>query len=117
MTKLTSVDVVQSRFQTQFYIEMRINGGALDEDLSKNLSGPGAGAYFPMGENGPTFLPNAIWYVEKLDFNNAVEYTNLESMVRPDGDNLVISLRFEGTFMEPMEIEDFPFDIQVGGRR
>lgn len=88
-------------------IVLKIKGGALDPDLSKESDA------YPLDENGvPTLRPSATWYMNQLDFPNAREIRTLDSKVTAEGDDLLISKRIEGHFFERFKLHDFPFDAQ-----
>ena len=107
VTMLPGIRILEQDFTSQFYIEFRIDGGAQDAELRSTSED------FPIGEDGkPTFLPSALWYLNQLDFNNAKSWTKLDQKVLVRGDDLVCAVRFEGVFMEPMELQRFPFDTQ-----
>ena len=105
--KITNISIIDQKFSMDFYIELRIDGGARDADLSA------ADAAFPIGADGkPTFKPSALWYLAQVDFNNAEQFTCQDARAVSSGDDLVLSARYCGTFLEPMELEEFPFDVQ-----
>lgn len=104
--QITDISIIEQSFSATFYIELRFNGGALDEDLSKD------GDAFPIVDGRPTFLPPAGWYLAQFDFNNAKRFSQIDSLCRHVGDDIVLAMRFEGTFLECMELEEFPFDAQ-----
>jgi len=57
--------------------------------------------------------PPAGWYKDRIDIKNFIEHNDpLDSNVLKVGDDLVLSMRFEGEFFENMELENFPFDMQ-----
>lgn len=37
----------------------------------------------------------------------------MDETVRTDGNDLLLCVRFKGVFAEPMEVADFPFDVQA----
>ena len=41
-----------------------------------------------------------------MDFNNAHEYKTLDAKIMPDGDDLMMTLRFEGCFSEVSAFRD-----------
>jgi hypothetical protein len=83
-------------------------GGALDPDFNSESE------EFPVGADGkPTYLPGAGWYLKRLDFNNAIRFEMVgKGKVSVSGDDVILAARFEGQFIEPMELRDFPFDVQ-----
>lgn len=38
--------------------------------------------------------------MKQVDFNNAIEYKTLDAKILKDGDDLLMNMRFEGTFSE-----------------
>ena len=107
VNQLKTIDIVSQCFTAEFVIQLAFEGGALDEHLSNPSD------EFPTDQNGrPTFRPSASWYMNQVDFNNALDYKTIDAKVVRDGDDLVMLLRFEGTFSEEMELDDFPCDEQ-----
>ena len=105
--KLTDIDIIGQRFKVELVVTAAFLDGAHDPDLS-DLSGD-----FPMGANGrPTFRPGARWFANQVDFNNALESKFLDSQVMIVDDDIIVILRFEGTFSEQMELQNFPCDVQ-----
>ena len=106
--QISSIDLVAENFHGQLFVEFRFPGGASDAALSSKSPD------FPIGPDGkPTFRPSAIWYVNQVDFNNAVKYTILNKDVFEMGEDIHAKLRFEGTFTTNLELEQFPFDTQL----
>ena len=107
LMKLHNIDVQKLRFDAQIWVEFVLRGGALDPHLSKE------GAVFPIGEDGkPTFRPSAAWYQQQVDFRNAINFRAVDTKILRRGDDLHLAMRYEGTFAEVYELEDFPFDQQ-----
>lgn len=107
LMKLHDIDVQKQSFQAHIWIEFKLRDGALDPHLNKQ------GAVFPMGEDGsPTFLPSAGWYLSIIDFRNALSFRVVDTKILQRGNDLHLALRYEGTFSEVYELEDFPFDRQ-----
>jgi hypothetical protein len=107
VNRLSDIDIINQRFRTEIVVQLVFVDGNLDEDLKK------PGAEFPLdGFGRPTFRPSAAWYMAQVDFNNAHEWKTLDQSVRAEGDDLVLNYRFEGSFSEVMEMEDFPMDVQ-----
>lgn len=106
--RISDIDIIAQRFKAQIFLQLAFENGANDNDLTKDS------AEFPIDEvtKKPTFRPSALWFLDQVDFNNALEFTKLDSKVFADGDDLLFSMRFEGTFEEEMELESFPFDSQ-----
>ena len=107
INRLADIDIIRQRFNVEFVVHLAFEGGALDVELSKSS------ADFPLdGWGRPTFRPSASWYMAQVDFNNAHEYKTLDAKVLTEGDDLILTLRFEGCFSEVMELEHFPCDVQ-----
>jgi len=105
--KLTDVDIINQRFRVELVVTGAFLDGAKDPDLS-DLSGD-----FPMDANGrPTFRPGAKWFANQVDFNNALESNVIDNQVKIVDDDIVVILRFVGTFSEQMELKNFPCDVQ-----
>jgi len=101
------IDCVEQCFRAQIFFELRFPGGALDPDLNAQ------GDEFPAPVPGRLPRPPAAWFLNQVDLKNTLEHTDpLNSLVRHDGDDLILSMRFEGTFFENMELHMFPFDMQ-----
>ena len=108
MLKLGGIDLLQNTFKAEVWTVMILKGGALDEDLSK------PGVVFPTDANGdPTFRPSAMWYADRLYFNNAIQCKQLECLVIRVGQDLSLNCRWEGVFFEEFELQQFPFDRQA----
>lgn len=105
--KLHKIDVVNRSFNACIWFEFEIAGGKHDPYLCAQ------GAVFPIGENGvPLFRPSAGWYVNQLDIRNALSYRVVDSKIMPRGDDLIVAIRIEGSFVEVFELDDYPFDTQ-----
>jgi hypothetical protein len=117
--KIVELDSVKQTFKAQIFIQFRLSGCAKDKDL---LAPPEYDNHnhviFPLdaATGKPTFRPPAVWYLDQLDFHNAYERAALSTLDSPkatvDGDDLLLAMRIEGEFLEPMELEDFPADEQ-----
>lgn len=99
--RLSQIDVLKQTFSAQVFITLIFPDGALDEALCKE------GVHFNH------FRPSAAWYATQIDFNNAFHYEAIGSpMITADGNDLAAKMRFDGVFLEPMLLRDFPFDVQ-----
>ena len=106
--QLHDVSITRQTFVSRCFISFRIVGGAKDAALMAQSH------EFPFDEDGrPTFRPSAMWYLKQIDFNNSEHYQRLDEKVEANGDDLLLKFRFEGTFLEPMELQDFPIDQQA----
>ena len=67
--QISRVAPLQQCFDAHFVVRARFIGGALDPDLSRPSTD------FPYDQAGcPTLRPSAAWFLEKIDFNNALSY-------------------------------------------
>ena len=106
--QLINVELVTETFTAQLFVEFRFPDGALDPDLRV------PSAEFPMGPDGkPTFRPSAKWYIDQIDFNNAQKWSILNKDVFEIGNDIHAKVRFEGTFTANLQLEKFPFDVQL----
>ena len=95
VNRIADIDIITQRFRAEVVLQLAFEGGAKDEDLNNPYAG------FPLDSwNRPTFRPSAAWYMAQVDFNNAIEYKTLDAKIVPDGDDLLMNLRFEGVFSE-----------------
>lgn len=116
--QLNELDSVRQTFKATIFIQFSITGGAKVEGLNTRQEyDPNGRVKFPIDEDGrPTFRPPAAWYLDQLLVRNSQERGAvhvLESKAYRDGDDLVLQKRFEGEFIEPLEIVDFPCDEQA----
>lgn len=108
---LTNIDQINQSFTAQLYVQLRIPDGASDADLCSCLHEDRPP--FPIGEDGlPTFRPSAGWYLNQFDFVNALDVHILDKAVMRSGPDLLLNTRYQGTFTEAFELENFPFDAQ-----
>ena len=108
LLKLGEVNLLNNTFKAQIWVHFVCKGGALDPDFAKS------GVCFPMDEDGrPTFRPSASWYQEQLEFANAQTCKRLDCNVQLEGEDVHLKSRWEGTFHEDMELQDFPADTQA----
>ena len=95
VNRIADIDIITQRFRAEVVLQLAFEGGAKDEELNNPYAG------FPLDSwNRPTFRPSAAWYMAQVDFNNAIEYKTLDAKIVPDGDDLLMNLRFEGVFSE-----------------
>jgi len=101
------IDCVEQSFRAQIFFELRIPGAAHDPDLSAE------GDTFPQPPPGQLPRPPARWFMNQIDIKNFMVHAQpLNSHCFKRGDDIHLSLRYEGDFMENMELEYFPFDMQ-----
>jgi hypothetical protein len=62
----------------------------------------------------PFRVTSLQWFWDKIEFANAVsmEFKDVHP-VRREGDDLVLRFRVSGQFVEVMELQEFPFDVQA----
>ena len=100
LSQLSHIEQQSQTFRARVYVSFCIEGGALDEDLSKQFDG------FPVDEDGrPTNRPSAVWYLSQLQFHNGHDLRVLESKVAVVGNDLHLVQRLEGEFFERFEID------------
>ena len=110
--KISNIEVLEQKFTAEVYLQFKFPGGANDAELSA------PGNSFPFGEDGkPTFLPPAGWYLDQFDVNNGMsteseKVTWVDKSVSTEGNDIILNMRFDGTFHEEFELHNFPFDIQ-----
>ena len=105
--QVSNIDQVNGSFRAMVWLQFKLYGGVLDEDLSSTSS------TFRTDENGmPTFRPSAAWYMEQLDFNHVKSIKRIDAKIVSSGDDLCINTRWEGTFFHTFYVQDFPCDQQ-----
>jgi hypothetical protein len=112
--KLHKLDVANQSFQTTVWMEFIIPGGGLSQSLSEGMSDRPPTQHFPVDPDTgkPTFLPSATWYMAQLDCRNALNWRLVDGKIMRRGDDLVMAVRVEGSFVEIFELGDYPFDSQ-----
>ena len=103
--KVSNINIVSQTFHATVFVELRIDGGALDQDLVRKDQA------VRKADDG-SLHPSAMWYLNKLEVGNAVKYELENARVLESGDDLILSVKVIGVFEEPMELENFPIDIQ-----
>jgi len=106
--QVRKIDLINQTFAAQVFLQFRIENGALDEDLVKDID----------SGNKPTFpadskRPGARWYLAQFAWRNAEGAPNLldERVVRM-GSDLHMLLEADGIFYQRMPLSQFPVDIQ-----
>ena len=83
VNRLSDIDIIGQRFKAEVVIQLAFEKGAADVHLSSKDDG------FPLdGWGRPTFRPSAGWYMNQVDFNNALEYKTLDKNVFVSGDDV-----------------------------
>ena len=105
--KLSDLDQIKNCFHAQIFTEWCFPGGALPEEADGLNAG---GSDFPMGADGrPTFRPPAGWYLDKFEISNIAAGKSmklLDSAIKAVGDDIMLTLRWEGSFYEMFELND-----------
>ena len=66
-------------------MEFVIHGGAHDPHLSVD------GSVFPFENGKPTFKPSAAWYMEQVDYRNALNFRTVDAKIMKRGDDLIMA--------------------------
>ena len=107
MIQFSNIDVLAQTWTAKFFFHLRINNGAEDADLVKDIE----------DENPPfpkaTLRPGAGWFLKQIDFPNALDYTLSRSKVVCLGSHLDLVFQVTGTFHSTMELHHFPVDVQL----
>jgi len=108
--RISHIDLKDQSFRAQIIVELRFKGGANDPKLS--ALGEGS-EKFPPRVEGQLPRPSAKWFAGQISIKNFVEeQAPLDDNVHVQGDDVVISRRYQGVFFEVFEMDDFPFDRQ-----
>lgn len=110
MLQLQSVDQMAQTFTARFFIQLSIPHGAHDDDLTRNLDAADMSAEPAFASD--TLRPSANWFLHQIDFPTSLDYTVITRKVVRMSDDLHLVLKVAGTFFEPLELGDFPFDVQ-----
>ena len=104
---ISEVNCPSQHFRAQIMFELRFPNGVLDEDLNA------PGETFPKSTDGRLPRPPAGWFMKQIDIKNFMKHTRaLDERIFRIGNDICISMRYEGDFFENMELEHFPFDMQ-----
>ena len=103
MLKIQSIDTVSQSFHARCFVQLRLKG-AKDRREAFVTFGDGA-------------TESVEWFAGRIEPLNSFEHDSCtlideKPAVRDDGEDLVIQLRFEGRFYQPMRLHAFPFDSQ-----
>ena len=105
MSQISKIDTVEQNFIGTFLLQFRFPGGASDACLSAK------GSIKPAFEHG--VMPSAEWYGDQIEITNAIGVPDkLAQKTFPDGEDLLMNVRYSGQFFEEMEMQMFPFDCQ-----
>ena len=110
--KLSNFNQLAHTFQAQLFMSLAFRGGALPSEADGLNAG---GDAFPTVNGWPTFRPPVGWFLKQFEPSNVpagLSARLLDSLIKQDGDDLLLNMRWEGTFYEPFELNDFPFDSQ-----
>ena len=104
-TSIKTIEDVKGLWEADVFLELRIPDGQKYPDLMRKGRAPrfaGKRIIFP-----------AEWYLQQIDYANAVEMRELEYKVNQEGANdLVLVHRAAVQFSEIFELHDFPVDKQ-----
>ena len=99
--KLFTIDTKEQNFRCQFLLEFLLPEGT-DPSTDKNM---------PADTNSDSFKLSAAWYLKKIEpVGESWKIVDQNIMLRES--NMVIQMRFEGTFLMDLEMKDFPVDTQ-----
>jgi hypothetical protein len=104
--RVSKVDLVLQHFDAMLLLGLCIKDGALDEDLARQDE-------IVKTHDDGSLHPSATWYLDHLDLPNAIAHSIDNATIVTRGDDLIMMLKITATFLEPMELENFPFDIQA----
>ena len=110
LLSVDKIDCIAHTFHATLFLALVVRDGGLDGDLSQPEM------CFPTdpATGKPTFRPSAKWFWDKIEFFNAVEISFKDvTPVRREGDDLVLRFRVSGVFVEVMELQEYPFDVQA----
>lgn len=112
--KLHKLDVANQSFQATIWVEFAIPKGALDQDLCAGHADRPPTQHFPINPRTgiPTFRPSATWYMAQIDCRNALNWRMVDGKVMKRGEDLIMAVRLEGSWVEVFELTDYPFDSQ-----
>eukprot|EP00571_Detonula_confervacea_P008437 CAMPEP_0172328238 /NCGR_PEP_ID=MMETSP1058-20130122/60245_1 /TAXON_ID=83371 /ORGANISM="Detonula confervacea, Strain CCMP 353" /LENGTH=349 /DNA_ID=CAMNT_0013045341 /DNA_START=229 /DNA_END=1276 /DNA_ORIENTATION=+ len=98
--KLYPIDILKHNFKCQFFLKFRLPGCA----------------HLPRESGTDIPEPTAEWYINKIEPQNlsgeGEHWKRVDSSVWTDDDDLIITMRVEGTFFLDLDLKDFPFDTQ-----
>ena len=109
LLKIMDINAHTHTFKAMVFLQLAFVDGALDDDLSR------PGREFPYGpDKKPTFRPSAGWYMEQIELSNALLSSSkaLDKIIKREGDDITLNLRYEATFYENFELVNYPFDAQ-----
>ena len=104
--QLSRIDQLSQTFTARYFVHMRIQNGALDPHLVKDID-----------EKEPTFpkdtlRPGAGWFLRQIEFPTALEYQLSRLKVVRIDEHLDLVLQVNGTFHSEMTLQHFPMDVQ-----
>ena len=104
--KISRIDLTSQRFEGQLLLGLRIAGGALDPDLCRKEE-------TVTTDDEGNLKASAGWYASKFEMANASSYEMTDINIVEKGNDLFVWLKIHGEYCEPMELENYPFDIQA----
>ena len=92
--KVSAIDILSQQFAAAVFVKLRVDGGALDKDLSREDEEVRT-------DDDGSLHPSARWYLGKLEAKNAAEYAIENAAVLHENDDLILQAKITGTFCEP----------------
>eukprot|EP00966_Prymnesium_polylepis_P013903 320582-Prymnesium_polylepis.1 len=106
LLQLQNIEMVSQTFGARFMFHLRIQDGANDPDLTRDLHD--TEPVFPKD----TLRPGARWFMEQIEFPTSLNHTIISRKVVQMGAHLDIVIKMSGTFFVAMELHNFPLDVQ-----
>ena len=115
--KIKSIDVISQLFSARCFIELRVRNVQGDTAfMAKDDDGKLINTMTKSSEPGRKVVPSVMWYLEnQIHWPNSWECNVEECKAIPakgSKEDIVCTLRVEGTFQEEMELFNFPLDYQ-----
>ena len=104
--KISRIDLTSQRFEGQLLLGLRIAGGALDPNMCRKEK-------TVITDDEGNLKASAGWYASKFETANASSYEMTDINIVEKGNDLFVWLKIHGEYCEPMELENYPFDIQA----
>lgn len=111
MLQLKEINDVSQRFAAKVLIELRLEGGATDADLTRKKDGSDDEYLATVPKD--TLRPSAMWYLKQFEISNATDYTVLDQKIVVAGDDLLLFYRVDGEFLHQIDVHNLPYDHQA----
>lgn len=98
--KVQSIDTVSQSFYARCFVQLRLIGAKARRES------------FVTFEDG---AKSAEWFAKQIEPYNSFEHDSFKvdsPKIKAKGNDLLIEVRMEGRFAQPMDLHDFPFDSQ-----